>query len=206
MAKRIAESRDPYARSDMKAGRACVAALMKDPKFRAGLENAREKLRAGVEYLCRVQEISAQELSAQFFDPPRSIEEWEHLAHIVEMPLSKIASGDFTAREVHACALAWADRKKIEQKIKLAVSRETGLRAPKGKGGRPRKHDELLEFVDDFKGRNPVATDEMAVKAYNRKFPRRAVNVARLRSARSYRNRSEQSESRGHQKTVEKTR
>ena len=53
-------------------------------------------------------------IEAAGFDPPRTIEEWEHLAHLVEMPFETIRSGEFTLGDVRAVALAWIDRQRMK--------------------------------------------------------------------------------------------
>jgi hypothetical protein len=133
------------------AGRAFATAMESDPKTKAAWEQARIKLQAlgaalqspegkknDAEYRRRLVELaeaisaglraSGDELAAQGFTPPESLEDWEHLARIVEIPLETIRTGNLTAREIHACASAWADRQKM--KAKLAADAQVPAPAP----------------------------------------------------------------------------
>jgi hypothetical protein len=55
------------------------------------------------------------ELASRFLPFPISIEDFKHLARIVEIPEGKI--GDMTASEIVDCALAWADRQRIKARL-----------------------------------------------------------------------------------------
>jgi hypothetical protein len=54
-------------------------------------------------------------LSARCLPRPHTIEDWERLARIVEIPPADI--GMLTAREIHETALAWADRQSIKAQL-----------------------------------------------------------------------------------------
>ena len=54
------------------------------------------------------------ELTERGMDTPRTVEQWERLARIVECPLDEIRNGSLTAAEIFEHAIAWADRKRIE--------------------------------------------------------------------------------------------
>jgi hypothetical protein len=128
----------------IKAGEAFRRMMETDPETRAGWERARERLQAfakamqeamdSPEYKAaqvaerqRWQELAdairaniqwaGDELAARHFSRPESIEDWEHLARIVEIPAETIRTGNLTPREIFACALAWADRQTIKAKL-----------------------------------------------------------------------------------------
>lgn len=58
-----------------------------------------------------------RELEASGFEPPRTLEDWEHLAHLAGMPFGTIQSGEFTHADVRAVALAWAERERMKARI-----------------------------------------------------------------------------------------
>ncbi|MBX3356339.1 MAG: hypothetical protein KF724_11655 [Phycisphaeraceae bacterium] len=121
------------------AGAAFARALETDPATRAAWERASARLRVVAEIWARIRTASADErehaarefaeamqealrtsgddLGAAGFEPPRSIEEWEHLARIVEMPFKTIRAGNFTYADVHAVAMAWIDRQKMKARL-----------------------------------------------------------------------------------------
>ena len=144
----LASSRGGEAMSEQKppqAGKAFLKALENDPKARASWERARARLqivanavklgkrqrseserrRAWKEAAKAIQEAlrdTGKELEARHFTLPKTIEEWEHLALIAEIPFETVQSGNLKAREIYACALAWADR----QKIKASLVKDAG--------------------------------------------------------------------------------
>jgi hypothetical protein len=58
-----------------------------------------------------------RELEAAGFEAPRTLEEWEHLALLAEMPFETIQSGNLTLADVRTVALAWADRERMKARI-----------------------------------------------------------------------------------------
>lgn len=93
-----------------------------------GSEESRLELTEAVRDALRVTD---RELEATGFEAPRTLEEWEHLAHIAEMPFDTIRSGDFTLADVRTVALAWADR----QRMKAKLAAEAGASEPEHHGG-----------------------------------------------------------------------
>lgn len=73
-------------------------------------------------------QVTDRELEASGFEAPCTLEDWEHLAHIAEMPFDTIRSGHFTLADVRTVALAWADR----QRMKAKLAAEAGAAAPLG--------------------------------------------------------------------------
>jgi len=65
-------------------------------------EQIREALRA-----------TGDELTARGLAAPKTLEDWEHLGRVIEIPFETIRSGDYTLRDVYVMALAWLDRQAI---------------------------------------------------------------------------------------------
>lgn len=89
-------------------------------------ESPEERLRLAHEFADAIQEAlraSGAKLTAAGFEPPQTIEDWEHLARIVEMPFETIRTGNFTYADVYAVAMAWIDR----QKMKARLVAESGV-------------------------------------------------------------------------------
>ncbi len=81
---------------------------------------------AGEAFVRATQEAiraSGDDLAAAGFEPPQTVEYWEYLAGIVEVPFETIRSGNFTYADVYAVAMAWVDR----QKMRARLSGETGF-------------------------------------------------------------------------------
>jgi len=96
-------------------------------------ESSEERLRLLREFAAAIQEAllaSGDDLAAAGFDPPQTIEDWEHLARIVEMPFDTIRTGNFTYADVYAVAMAWIDR----QKMKARLAAESGTSGVTGQG------------------------------------------------------------------------
>lgn len=115
---------DPAARTALSRAQErlrAFAAAMKTPEFGREQERARqEQQRALAELAEAIREtarLTGGELAARGFSLPEALEDWEHLARIVEMPFETIQSGNFTARDVYVMALAWVDRQKIKSKL-----------------------------------------------------------------------------------------
>jgi len=124
------------------AGSAFARVLASDPEARAAWERASTHLRAlgdawtsvtrdlGEERMRVVREFesairealqaSGDELAAAGFEAPRTLEEWEQLAHLVEMPFGTVRSGEFSLADVRVVALAWVER--MRMKARLAAS------------------------------------------------------------------------------------
>lgn len=90
----------------------------------------------------RALEQDDMELSSRHLPLPQSIEDWEHLARIVEIPAAQIDEG-LTAGQIFDAALAWADRQIIKHKLTQAKTpgrngKTTATAAPKTKRNRDR--------------------------------------------------------------------
>lgn len=146
----------------IKAGEAFRRMMETDPETRAGWERARGRLQAfakamqeameSPEYKTaqeaerrRWQELAdairaniqwaGDELTVRHFARPETIEDWEHLARIVEIPAETIRTGNLTPGEIFACALAWADRQKIKAKLAAETNAEAGQGEPAAAAG-----------------------------------------------------------------------
>jgi len=131
-------------RERLGAGAAYVRAIENDSDARAALHRAQARMRAFAEALrdpesqrdreCARRELeqalealgeafqeslraSQQSLAALAFSPPETLEDWEHLARVVEMPFETIQSGNFTAGDVYVMALAWVERQRVRARL-----------------------------------------------------------------------------------------
>jgi hypothetical protein len=131
-------------KESIKAGAAFARVMAQDPATRAAWERTSARLRVVGEIWARIRAASTEErrraarefaeaiqealrtsgddLAAAGFEPPQTIEDWEHLARIVEMPFKTIRSGNFTYADVYAVAMAWVDR----QRVKAQLAAESG--------------------------------------------------------------------------------
>jgi len=91
--------------------------LVNSPEYKEAKEDERERWQELADALQENAQATGKELEARHFARPESIEDWEHLARIVEIPDETLRKGNITAREIFACALAWADRQKIKAKL-----------------------------------------------------------------------------------------
>lgn len=126
------------------AGRSFMKSVTDTPNPQWDIENANKILTAfknGLEAIHKLSESDLQRQSiaklfqdyakqsvdheamwkTQFGRPyPRSIEDWEHLARIVEMPRELILNGNFTCADVHNEVIAWSDRLLMERHVLAA--------------------------------------------------------------------------------------
>jgi hypothetical protein len=107
----------------LKAFAAAIEAVMSLPEYQAINEIERKGLQEMAESLRAASEATANELAARHFPRPRSLDDWEHIALIAEVPMEKVLSGKWTIREIRACALAWADRQTIKARLSGAGER-----------------------------------------------------------------------------------
>ncbi len=98
--------------------------------IRAAIENpeSRQRWQQCIEEISRRKTAARDELAARHFPEPESIEDWVHLARIVEIPPESIDK--LTATDIFDAAMAWADR----QQIKARLVAETNAAV---KGGAP---------------------------------------------------------------------
>lgn len=120
-------------RAKLQAFGKAMQEAMNAPEYRAAQEAERRKWQDLADAIRERLNAAGDSLAAQHLPRPESIEDWEHLARIVEIPLETIQSGKLTAREIHACALAWADRQKIKAKLAASAHGQTPAPAPGAK-------------------------------------------------------------------------
>lgn len=127
---RMAE-RDPATREALRrfqAGMRAAAALFQSEEFRQELERDRHQQEEAIERLAeqirQTMRATGDELAARGFKAPETLEEWEHLARIVEMPFETIRSGNYTFSDVYVTALAWIDRQQLKERFADQASRK----------------------------------------------------------------------------------
>jgi len=148
-------------RHTTKAGRAFLKAMQNDPEAQAGWERARRRLRAWAAVLDAIKpELQALEadrqavfqeftdairrdqkemndyLASEHLPTAKTIEEWEHLARIVESPVSP---GDMTIGEIFEYARAWVDRQDILRKRAGTAGQKVANEGPETPDASPRK-------------------------------------------------------------------
>ncbi|RMF00583.1 MAG: hypothetical protein D6773_11225 [Alphaproteobacteria bacterium] len=179
-------------RPRISAGEAFARSLQNDPATRAAWKRTSARLRVIGEIWSRIRTASADErqhaareltetiqealrasgdeLAAAGFEPPQTIEDWEHLALIAEMPFEKIRSGDFTLAEVRAVALAWADR----QRMKAMLA---------GEGRAPQPGRQVTPDDDDQPPPALTANEVAVLRTLASIDPAELASVARVEAA-----------------------
>jgi hypothetical protein len=94
-----------------------VANAMNSPEFREALEADRRAWQEWLDALRTNLESAGDELEAQHLPRPATLEDWQVLGRIVEIPEEYLQTGGWTAREIFERALAWAERQKIRAKL-----------------------------------------------------------------------------------------
>jgi hypothetical protein len=112
---------------------------MKDPEYKAAQEVERQRWQELADAIRDNIQWAGDELAARHFARPESTEDWEHLARIVEIPADTIRTGNLTAREIFACALAWADRQKIKKKLTAETNMGNGESADERDDAKPKR-------------------------------------------------------------------
>lgn len=120
------------ARARLQALATAMQALMDSPEYKAAQAAERRQWQALADAICETLQAAGDELAGRHFARPETIDDWEHLARIVEIPAETIRTGNLTAREIFACALAWSDRQTI--KAKLAAEANGGATKPSEPG------------------------------------------------------------------------
>lgn len=105
------------ARARMQAFAKAMQESMDGPEYRVAQEAERQRWQTLADAIREAVEAAGDELESRHFARPETIEDWEHLARVVEIPVETIKTGHLTAREIFACALAWADRQTIKTKL-----------------------------------------------------------------------------------------
>ncbi len=113
----------------MQAFAEAMQEAMDSPDYRAAQEVERQQWQELADAVAAVK-TAGDELELRHFARPETIEDWEHLARIVEIPAETIKTGNLTAREIFACALAWVDRQKIKAKLAADTNGEVSQAEP----------------------------------------------------------------------------
>lgn len=120
---RMAE-RDPATREALRrfqAGMRAAAAYFQSEEFRQELGRDRRSQQEAIEKLAdqirQTMRATGDELAARGLKAPETLEDWEHLARIVEMPFETIRSGNYTFSDVYTMALAWIDRQHLKERF-----------------------------------------------------------------------------------------
>jgi len=115
---------DPEAQAALKRAQARLRAFaeaLKDPEIQRELERSRREQEQAFQALADAIRESVRAAQQDFGDlgfmPPKTLEDWEHLARVVEMPFETIQAGNFTARDVYVMALAWMDRQRLKARL-----------------------------------------------------------------------------------------
>jgi hypothetical protein len=123
------------------AGKAYLRAIEDNPEAQVALERARAGLQAFADEFRANAASFNSELTARYFPPSETLEDWEHLARIIEIPAETIRGGKWTAREVFDHARAWADRQTIIAKLAAGTGANARSRQPAERSKRGRKPD-----------------------------------------------------------------
>ena len=169
---------DPEARAALESAQARLRAsaeMLKDPAFRRQHERARREqeqaFRAIADAIQEAVRTTHQHLGDLGFMPPKTIEDWEHLARVVEMPFETIKSGNFTARDVYVMALAWLDRQRMLSQFKQKGS-GAHAQAASGRPAAAGGAGYTVAALRDMTGLENTALNRYA-KTANVKTPRR---------------------------------
>jgi len=99
-----------------------MRAVMVTPQYRKANRAEQQRWQELYDALAEANKETDAALASRHFEMPQSLEDWDHLARIVEIPTETIEAGKLTAREIHACALAWADRQKIRAQLRAETT------------------------------------------------------------------------------------
>lgn len=69
------------------------------------------------ELLRRSMQAACADLGARGLPVPSTLEDWAHLARVIEMPFETVRSGKYTLQDVYVMALAWIDRQAVRQRM-----------------------------------------------------------------------------------------
>lgn len=112
--------RDPATREVLRrlqVAMRAVAKVFQSAEFIEELKRSKKQQEQALEGLAeQIREAlraTGDELAARGLTAPKTLEDWEHLARVIEMPFETIRSGDYTLRDVYVMALAWLDRQAI---------------------------------------------------------------------------------------------
>jgi hypothetical protein len=185
------------------AGRALRELVESDPELRAALErphslgqairlvgralqqamNSPECRQAQEEYRQAIEEAAARfraeeealdaELAARGLPPPKNLEDWGHLARIVEMPYEIERSGTYTLGDVYDYAIAWAERQVAKARLTAGVTTAGSEGKPEAPGPRapddPTSRAESANSADGLPEAEPTGTKPPKVSGRKRR-------------------------------------
>lgn len=140
---------DRARRKRPRAGAAFMRAVERDPAARAALRRVQRRLRAVADAFQALEpeqskrerqpamaqlaeqirdalRAAGDELAARGLTTPKSLEDWEHLARVIDLPFNTIRAGDYTLQDVLDMARAWLDRQKILRRPTNAAGAKAG--------------------------------------------------------------------------------
>jgi hypothetical protein len=138
---------DPEARAGWVRARARIHVFAKVlkvlgdlPEYREAEEARRRAMQEFWDAFRTESESQRNLLATRHLGCPKTLEEWEHLARVIEMPDERLRTGDYTIGEVYEYALAWADRQEIKGKLAaLAKTNAEGAQPEKPAVSFPKK-------------------------------------------------------------------
>jgi hypothetical protein len=169
---------DPEAHAALRRAQTRLRAfgeLLKDPEFRRERERARREQEQAFQALAHAIRESMRaaqgDLKELGFAPPKTLEEWEHLARVVEVPLETIKAGNFTARDVYDMALAWVDQQQMKSRV--------------GGNGEPSSHT-LAATPTEPPASAPTAKADPELRSWTQKELDKAIRQYKAERAASY--------------------
>ncbi|MGD9722626.1 MAG: hypothetical protein AB7O59_14945 [Pirellulales bacterium] len=113
-----------------------VATVMNSPEFREALEAEQQAAQERIDAIRECVNQLGDELEALHLPRPETLEDWQVLGRIVEIPEEYLQTGSWTAAEIFNRAMAWVQREKIKVKLAADVQaeREAQQSAPASDG------------------------------------------------------------------------
>jgi hypothetical protein len=120
--------------------------------YREAVEAQRRVIQEGIEAIQAGLEAARDTLETRHLGRPKGLQEWMHLARVVEMPEERLRAKDYTLREVYEYALAWADRQTAKAKLTDEATRVSlGAKSSRAKKvPKPAKRDKKTEARDKW--------------------------------------------------------
>ncbi len=101
-----------------------VATAMKSPEFQAIIEAQQQVSQEWADALRQSVKQLGDELEALHLPRPTTLEDWQVLGRIVEIPEDYLQTGSWTAAEIFDRAMAWVQREKIRANLAADVRAE----------------------------------------------------------------------------------
>jgi hypothetical protein len=108
-----------------------IATIMSSPEFQAVVEAQQAVSQEWADALRQSVERLGDELESLHLPRPTTLEDWQVLGRIVEIPEEYLQNGSWTAAEIFDRAMAWGQRVKIKAKLVAdAQAEREGHQAP----------------------------------------------------------------------------